>query len=316
MQRRGRRLVCPSALGEFLRRSPALPTSAGALLEGNGAYAEFRRIVREIVPDAEQEILIARGARGADRETERVWAFLRRVEERFFPCYDLDEYEQVTCGIPFVRNAWSFDRLHEVELPEGDLLLFALSKQPYGTGFDTRVPLLDTVAAHLPPAIMAEIPRPGISPDDLHARLDGTRFAAAADFADWLWGQTGSAFLDLDDEVCISDADWTQDVVQQLAEQWRLGQALLERVGALARWLETDPVRHFAQLLDAALGRDTHIAYERQRRLYACEITDGGLVPVSHDESDPEPCRAADEAATKSGNRREVGISVPNGLAA
>ena len=46
--------------------------------------------------------------------------------------YECDDYDQVLGGVPFVRNAWAYDRFHELDLPLGELLLFALCAQPYG----------------------------------------------------------------------------------------------------------------------------------------------------------------------------------------
>ncbi|MCL6554120.1 MAG: hypothetical protein K6W08_13520 [Firmicutes bacterium] len=113
--------------------------------------------MREIFPEAEAEIMGV-AETGASRESARVWAFLRRVEAEYFPCYEVDEYEQVACGIPFVRNAWSYDRFHELDLRPGELLLFALCAQPYEPGYDTRIALLDAGVAHVPRELLAEIP--------------------------------------------------------------------------------------------------------------------------------------------------------------
>lgn len=259
--------------------------SVAALLGNHRAYVAFREIVREIFPEAEAEIMGV-AETGGSRESARVWAFLHKVEAEYFPCYEVDEYEQVVCGIPFVRNGWSYDRFHELDLRPGELLLFALCAQPYEPGYDTRVALLDAGGAHVPPDLLAEIPPGGFTPTELHERLDGTPYAAAADYADWLWGETGTLFLDLDEEVVVSDADWTRENVLELAEQWRRATAILDRIGELATWLETDPPGHFARLLDAALGRDARLAYERTRRLYACEITEEGVVPIPRNDPD------------------------------
>ncbi len=278
------------ALGEALRRAPVAPLSLVDLLERHDAYIAFRQIVREVFPDAEAEILAATGANG-DRESARVWAFLNRVEAELFPVYDVDEYDQVLCGIPFVRNAWSYERFHELDLSAGEMLLFALCAQPYMSGYDSRVALLDAGEAHVPRALLAEIPEGGLTPAELHERLDGTPYAAAAEFADWLWGDTGSVFLDVDDET-VADIEWTRENVLELADEWRLARDLLDRTGELARWLEADPAPRFAHLLDAALGRDAHLEYERMRRFYACEITEQGLVAVPHTENDPNEAEA------------------------
>jgi hypothetical protein len=274
------------ALGQALRRTPIKPTSVAALLGNHAAYLAFRAAVREVFPGQEAEILAAHGT-GASRETARVWAFLHRVEAEFFPVYELEEYEQVAYGIPFVRNGWSLDRLHDIDLGAGELLLFALCEQPYEDDFDSRVPLLDACEAHVPAALLREIPQEGIAPALLHERLDDTPYQAVADYADWLWGDTGTVFLDFDDEVDVSDADWTRENIVELTAQWQRADAILDRIAGLTKWLEEDLPARFSQLLAAALGRDPELNYERTRRLYACEITESGIVAIPHE--DPEP---------------------------
>jgi hypothetical protein len=276
-------IIRPTVLGRALRRRPVLPTSVAALLTDTGGYVGFRRIARELFPDAEPEILAARET-GASRENARVWAFLRKVEAAFFPTYELDEYDQLTCGIPFVHEGWSYERFHELDLRPGELLLFAICAQPVEPGDDSRFPLLDACERLVPRELLTQIPEDGLPPEELHRRLDDTHFAAAAEFADWLWGETGTAFLDIDEESSIADVDWTLENVHELACQWRRADAILGRIDALATWLEADPPARFAALLDAVLDRDPHIAYQRARRFYDYEITERGLVPITHDE--------------------------------
>ena len=277
-----------AALGEALRRAPVAPLSVVDLFERQGGYLAFRAIVREVLPEAEAEILAAT-EQGGDRESARVWAFLQRIEAAYFPVYDADEYDHVVCGIPFVRNAWSYERFHDLtNLSVGEMLLFALCAQPYEGGHDSRVSLLDAVQAHVPRTLLADVPTGGLTPAELHERLDGTPYAAAADYAEWLWGDTGSVFLDVDDEVVV-DVDWTRENVLELAQEWEAATGVLDRSTELAGWLEADPAPRFEKLLDAALGRDAHLNYERMRRFYACEITEQGLVAVPHDEASDPP---------------------------
>lgn len=278
-------IVSLHALGQILQRAPVTPTSVAALLERHEEFFAFRAIVREVFPQAEAEIMAA-WEEGASRETARCWAFLHKVEAELFPVYEVEEYEQVVYAIPFVPNGWSYDRLHDLEVPLGELLLFAFCAQPYADGGNTRVSLLDAVEAHVPRSLLLDIPSGGFSPAELHERLDGTPYAAAADFADWVWAETGSVFLDLTDEVEIVDATWSRENVQELAGQWREADAILARIGKLAMWLAADPPSNVARVLDALLGRDPHLEYQRQRRFYACEITPDGLVPIAEDEPD------------------------------
>ena len=283
----------PSALGRLLRPAPIAPSSVAALLGGQEAYLEFRRIVRELFPDSWEEVFDAREA-GADREAARVWAFCRKVETAYFPVYEGESYEQVAYEIPFVRFGYSYDRYHDFDCPFGELLLLALCPSPYIVDQGVRIALLDAAEARVPREVLTGIPENGVPPDELHARLDGTQFAPAADFADWLFGATGTVFLDYDDEVVVSDADWTRENVAELARQWRVADALLKRVTDFTRWLEADPAERFARLLRAAVGRDPHAEYERERHNYAYEITEAGLVPVEQPESDVAlPARAS-----------------------
>ena len=273
------------SLGRKLRRTPVKPTSVAALLGRHESYLAFRRVVRELFPEAEAEILSATES-GGSRENARVWAFSQRFEAEYFPVYELEEYDQIAYGIPFARNAWDFDRLHELDLPKGELLLFALCSQPYDTDYDSRVPLLDACEAHVPRGVLTEIPEGGFAPAQLHERLDDTPYAAAALYADWLWAETDTVFLDVDDDM-TADIEWTHDNVLELMAQWQRAEGILNRIGELADWLAQDAPERFTQLLDAALGRDARLNYEQTRRLYACEITEHGVVPVPRDEPEP-----------------------------
>ena len=267
---------------------PLAPVALAELLGGVSIVTEFRRIVRAVLPPAVADAVLAAHEADAGRETSRVCAFIERIQQRF-PCYELDEYEQVVCGIPFVRNAWDDERLHDLDLPAGELLLLALCMQPYE--LDSRVTLLDACEPFVGRDLLLRIPEEGIHPRDLHARLDGTPFKPAAAFADWVWGDTGTAFLDLTDDMEVADADWTRENVDELARQWTVAEALLDRVSAFCTWLEADPAARFERLVAAALGEDGHSHYLQEQPLYACELTQTGLVPVPHPEY-PDPAVA------------------------
>jgi hypothetical protein len=168
----------------------------------------------------------------------------------------------------------------------GELLLSTLCAPAYDDG--ARLVLLDAAEQHVSRMLLAAIPDGGLTPTDLHARLDRTPYIAAAEFADWLWGQTETLFLDADDDVDV-DVEWTCENVDLLAEQWHRAEEILDRIAALTRWLEADLPTRFARLVDAVLERDHHLAYLQERRCYAFEITPDGLVAVQPDESDAVP---------------------------
>jgi hypothetical protein len=261
------------------------PTNVAALLDGHAAQLEFRRIVEAIFPDGANEILAVRRP-GERREHTRVAAFVDRVNAELFPVYEVEEYEQVCGGVPLVRNGWNYERHHDLDMQAGELVLSTLCAPAYDDG--ARPALLDAAEQHVPRLLLVAIPDGGLTPTDLHARLDGTPYVAAAEFADWLWSQTETIFLDADDEVDV-DVEWNRENVDLLAEQWQRAEEILDRITALTRWLEADLPTRFARLVDAVLERDHHLAYLHERRCYAFEITPDGLVAVQPDERDAVP---------------------------
>lgn len=254
---------CPSprALAAALECRPPSPVALAGVLDGRSGAPGFRRLVETIFPEAAAAILAAERP-GMNRAGARVAAFLERVEAELFPVYELDEwwhdngvdpYETVLRGIPFVRMGWGDEDLHELARRDGQRLLLALCQHPYFDDDEVHLALLESLAPLVPLDTLLQLPRGGIPPETLHRRLDGGRFAAAAEFGDWLWGGTGTAFLDYDDTMDIVDADWTPEIVADLAEQWRRADAMLNRIDELVTWLEGDPPARFAELLRAAL---------------------------------------------------------------
>lgn len=257
------RLIGPCVLAQFLRRNPPGPLSLVRLIGHLDVELAFRELVRRLLPDQAEAILAGRYGR-ADAEAERAWAFCTSIESRYFPIYEYDEVEPLVYSIPFQRFGWSYDAFHGVDQRPGTLMLRALCAEPYDATMRARVPLLEAVEAlGVPRVALRRVPHDGVSPTDLHAKLDGTRFAAVAEFADWTWGQTDLAFLDFDDEVEVGDADWSDEVVQDLSRQWQTAQAIMNRVAALEEWLEQAPALHFAELLDAVLREPSEAAAGR-----------------------------------------------------
>jgi hypothetical protein len=267
-------VIAPLRLARALGRAPLAPRAVGEFLAGHEDWRAFRWLVHDLFPDAEAEILEVPST-GRDRETERVWAFCRKMEERYFPIYETDEYESLLAAIPFARMGWSAQDVHDLGRRTGELLLLGLCALPFDDA-GVRLPLLEVLERRgAARATLLRLPEAGLTPDVLHARLDGTCGAAAAEFADWLWARTDTVFPDADPET-ECEVDWTPDNVRALAEHWRRARVLQARVRALEEWLEADPDRHFAGLVHLALGDGLH--YDHLRRPHACEITCDGIV--------------------------------------
>jgi hypothetical protein len=76
-------------------------------------------------------------------------------------------------------------------MPVGELLLLGLCGDPYVLDRGLRVSVLEAAERHVPSELLAAIPRTGCRPS-AGARLEGTPYAAAAEFADWVFRDIGS----------------------------------------------------------------------------------------------------------------------------
>lgn len=238
----------PVALARALVWNPARPTSIAALINPESLAREFRETVRAIFPDRVAEIMDTPvGPEG--RETAQVWAFCHMVEADYFPVYEAEEYEGLLYQIPFVRQGWDWDDFHEVEFRREHEVLFALCQNPY-LDDGTRLPFLEGLAGRWPQGVLDRIPADGYSPRRLHAAVDGTRYAAAAEYIDWLWAQTDNPFLDFGQEIEVYDAEWSRENVEFFAGKWREAEAVFQRIDELGNWLVQDIGARMGPLLD------------------------------------------------------------------
>ena len=143
-------IVRPTALGQALRRTPVTPTSVAALLDGHAAQLEFRRIVEEIFPDGCRRDP-GRPSAGRTARADARGGILRSRRRRALSrvrSWRSTSRSQAAC--PFVRNGWSYERHHDLDLHAGELLLSALCAPAYDDG--ARLALLDAAEQHVPRA--------------------------------------------------------------------------------------------------------------------------------------------------------------------
>ena len=79
------------------QRLQAAPPSLGALLSliaGAEGFEDFRKLVREYLPDCEHDIL-------AGQPREQVAAFAQHFRARYFPLHDSQEWGEVDDDFPY-----------------------------------------------------------------------------------------------------------------------------------------------------------------------------------------------------------------------
>lgn len=234
------------------KRLTAGPPSIRALiqlLDQGEMVMEFVRIVREFLPDQEAEIM-------ARSPEERVAAFCGLFSERYFPLddrwvMDEDDYYALVTSIPIPRGAISYDDYHEIDgWRPAYLLLLGIVASPWSDDDGARVPLLEECAKIVGEDLIKLIPARGWEPAELHRCLDGTPREGVALFADLLWRETDTIFLDVDYEEDILDLEWTRENVELLTLRWPRAVQIQERVREVEEWLEKAPAQNFRHLLN------------------------------------------------------------------
>ena len=242
-----------ASLSTLLRRAapPSLQQLQVWFSQGE-EYRDFVMLVRQYLPDHEAEIL-AQLSVGA-----QVAAFARHFGERYFPLPDafrdgwIEEYAYLTSDIPIFVMGIAWDDYHTMEdWRSGYLLLFALTTDPYEEGEGgPRVSLFEACSQYVPTELLAW-GGDGYSPEELHARLDGTRFDGVALAADWLHHQTETVFMDwVEEDVYAIQEDWDPETVKVATEQWASVRKMQDRIHSLVEWLEEDLPARFRELLE------------------------------------------------------------------
>jgi len=238
-----------------LGRPPSLSVLIARMGEAED-YERFVALVRELLPEREQEIL------GWLSPNEQIAAFASHFEDRYFPLQDrlrglADGYSDVTRGIPVIPLGISCDDYHLMasDWRLGLQLMTYLLAAPNWTDNAARVPIGEACAEDVPEDLLRRVPEGGF-PREAARLLRGTPHEGLAHWADMLECDTGNYFLDLSGEYWWEDMlDWEKGVVEALTQEWRQAEAIHAKAIALAKWLEEDPPAHFQELLNFIEGR-------------------------------------------------------------
>lgn len=250
-------------LARVLTACPPDPRSLLATIERDLYFrvevpAQFVAIVETVFAEdaaVRRTILDATGPEDRD-EGARVETFLAEVNRRLFPVEECcEEYATLIRAIPFQPMGYDEEALEGLCDRPGYQALIALVA-PDAPASAARSQLLHE-RCDVPLATLALLPREPPSLAELRRRFDGGPRAAVADMARWLRAETGTAFLDTTYESAESYwLPWTAFYVAALTEEWMVARALMDRVSALAEWLEVDLPRRFRELLLIVGRRD------------------------------------------------------------
>jgi len=244
------------------------PPSIAALIDllDEGEFIlEFAELVREYLPEHEQEIMV--GDFGT--RTER---FCRLFGNKYFELDSdmLDIGEEAIAmlvhEIPVRLMGLGYEDYHEFEsMADGMVLMLALVANPWIEPDEeeeaARIPLLESVVELVGKEIAELIPKEGWQLKELHDRLDGTQYAPVAAFADWVWQSTGLALLD----NCYEEMGcgwggvqipWEREVVDNLTEEWPKVRQFWDSINHIENWLMDKAKANYGELVDFLVGKE------------------------------------------------------------
>lgn len=228
------------------------PQSLNALCDwvtnGQGA-GRFREIVHEFLPEHEQEI-VALDVEG------RLAAFVRYFSMRYFPLeegvVDMAEgYAPLVSEIPVqIQGVTEEDYESLGDWSPGYQLMAAFIESPFV--FGESVSVRENAARLVGGELVEELllaSRQGWRPEELHELLNDTSFEGLAWWADQLWKQTDTVFLDCDYENYHNDLLWDRATVDWLTQQWVTCGAIEEKIHRVVKALEDNPRYTFERIL-------------------------------------------------------------------
>lgn len=234
---------------------PSLSVLIGRL-EGAEEYEDFVALVREFLPEREQEVL------SESTPQSQVAVFASHFEVRYFPLDDsfkmgdIESYGDLTRFIPVIPLGLSYDeyQLMASDWRPGFQLLTYLVENPFG---EERAALAEACQEYVSSSLLERVPEKGLSPGELNRLTEGAQFKALADWARIIWHDTGNFFLDVDLEELWSGIplSWDRETTDELTRQWQQAERIQQEILGLVEWLEQDPPARFEELLNFILER-------------------------------------------------------------
>ena len=232
------------------------------LLENSDSIAYFLEMVREYLPAHEAEIMS-----GTD-DLSRIRSFVRYFDEQYFPLQDVEgyyedyEFSDFLSHIPVDLMGFSYDDYEEFNsFRDGFVLLLSIAESPYED--NQRIALIERVKELVGKQMVEMIPPDGWSLDEIHRRLDGSKYEGCAAFADWIHSCTGCWQLDANYEDYVPEG-WSREIIDGLTEQRAEVIDLQEKMQRMYEWLEEDIYHHFEELL-ARMNDTEYIPVPREQ---------------------------------------------------
>jgi len=238
------------ALSRVLRRGPPCLSALLDMMGGVEDYTVFVSLVREFLPDREDDIL------SAGSHEDVIQAFATAFGERYFPLDDIvfDEgFAGVIGFIPVVFRGFNLDDYHFLpDWRSGFLLGTLLVDFEEELGLDgegIRVTVMEVVEGIVSRELLERVPSSGYSLDFLRREVP-TSLVGLVRIAEYLCHDTGCVFLDAtNEELCYDPPCWERGTVDYLTEQWPMAERIDSEMVEFMEWIEERPEARFGELV-------------------------------------------------------------------
>ena len=264
---------------EYLRQKPATPLAALreklnevhppsislilSLFQNVETYNDFVKLVRDFLPEREQEIL------QKTSPSAQMAAFASYFEDRYLPLHPAfkdgeveDDYYELLRDIPVMVMGFSWEDYHELNSARlGMQLMCYLFEPPMQGDSDMageRVALVDG----FPPEYQHEaqrVPAGGISLDEARRIFKGKKWIGLRNCAEYINQSTDNWFLDTDEEMrsSMQNEEWDKETVAAMSKEWLKANVYYDKIMEFAAWLEDkkDGVAHFRETVDFLLAK-------------------------------------------------------------
>jgi hypothetical protein len=228
------------------------------MIEENQYYADFVNLVKEYLPEKEQEIPEEAGP------AAQIAAFASHFEDRYFPLGDYlkmgeaENYDDLVRSIPLIPLGFGYQDYDDLVAngSAGFMLMTYIFRQPYDDQ-GARVALGEGCQDHVSIDLLQKLPDGGFSTEEIHALLDKTPYGALALWGDMINLSTGNEYLDIDDEMYGNSVppDWSKENVEYLTKEWKEAEQKQKAVYELADKLEKKPQEYFREVIECIFKR-------------------------------------------------------------
>ena len=264
---------------EYLRRKPATPLAALreklgevhppsialilSLFQNVETYSDFVKLVRDFLPEREQEIL------QKTSPSAQMAAFASHFEDRYLPLHPAfkdgeveDDYYELLRDIPVMVMGFSWEDYHELNSARLGMQLMCYLFEPPMQGDSDMAGERITLMDGFPAAYQREaqrVPAGGISLDEIRRVFRGKQWIGLRNCAEYINQSTDNWFLDTDEEMrsSMQNEEWDKETVAAMSKERRQANTYYDKIMEFAAWLEDkkNGVAHFRETVDFLLAK-------------------------------------------------------------